>query len=286
MINENTDDIVRQHDCLYFDLSEDQWSREIIPYCMSESTSKWSIVNTNFQTFLTFAELSRRNITSEQLHQWSAPIDISERYQLYLNHLSIGNVLSKMEKEIFYNCTSPAFGPQCQYQLDLYDPNSTLNEFIRIHYRQHAYAPEPLTCYTHLQCNRGSTPICLDWSEICDGKVDCTNGVDEKDCWPLISNKCKDDEYRCDNGQCIHSRFVNIGVSFECLDRSDQYASLSPNSFNNEYRAPAFTNEDIICSWRERSMNKFIHPFTSSCRSQRNERIKQAMFFDVFDPTI
>ncbi|CAF2788390.1 unnamed protein product [Rotaria sp. Silwood2] len=285
-INENTAYIDQQHDCLYFDLSEDQWSRDIIPFCISELTSKWHIVKNNFNGLFTFAELSRQNITSEQLYQWSATIDTSERYQTYSHQLSMGNVLSELGREIFYNCTSPAFGPQCQYQLDFNISDITLNEFIRIYYRQHASTPESLTCYTQLQCNRGPFPTCIDWTEICDGKFDCTNGADEENCWPLITNKCKDGEYRCDNGQCIHPKFVNTGTSFECLDRSDQFASLSTNFFYNESSAPTLGNEDIICSWRERHTNKFIHPFTSSCRSQRNENIEQAMFFNVSDPAV
>ncbi|CAF2788306.1 unnamed protein product [Rotaria sp. Silwood2] len=69
-----------------------------------------------------------------------------------------------------------------------------------------------------------------------------------------------------------------MGTSFECLDRSDQYTSMSLNPSYHDYHVPTFRNEDVICSWREHYMNKFIYPFTSSCRSQRTQIIKQAMF--------
>ncbi|CAF2911760.1 unnamed protein product, partial [Rotaria sp. Silwood2] len=46
-------------------------------------------------------------------------------------------------------------------------------------------------------CNRGGPfPACLDWCEICDGKVDCIEeDIDEKDCDQLEINECKDNEY-------------------------------------------------------------------------------------------
>jgi len=43
--------------------------------------------------------------------------------------------------------------------------------------------------------------ICLDWTDICDGKIDCMNGgVDEKHCWQLEMNDCQNNEYKCYNG--------------------------------------------------------------------------------------
>ncbi len=70
------------------------------------------------------------------------------------------------------------------------------------------YNPTNFTYYTHLKCNRGPFPSCLDWSEICDGKVDCLDGnFDEEHCWQLEINQCKENEYRCLNGQCIPQSF-------------------------------------------------------------------------------
>ncbi len=41
----------------------------------------------------------------------------------------------------------------------------------------------------HLECNRGTNLLCLDWSEICDGHIDClNNGIDEEHCWQLQIN--------------------------------------------------------------------------------------------------
>ncbi|UJR20107.1 hypothetical protein I4U23_023241 [Adineta vaga] len=270
----HTNDDYQQHHCLYIDLSENQWSHDIIPYCMSELTSKWSIEQANYHSHLTFTELKHRNITSTQLHQWSASIDTSERYQLYLNndhHFSVSG------ENIFYNCTLPSFGPQCQYQLENYDSTLTLNEFVRRYYLQHTKASESLTCYTHLRCNRGLTSVCLDWSEICDGKFDCDDRSDEEHCSSLLNNECGADEFRCNNGQCVPSKFVNVGDSFECLDQSDQYGTFSKNSMLNEYRAPTIRNEDIVCSWHNYSKTQFLRPLTSSCQFSRHQRIQQAM---------
>ena len=42
--------------------------------------------------------------------------------------------------------------------------------------------------------------ICLEWSEIYDGKIDCLNNdIDEKNCFQVELNECNEDEYRCHN---------------------------------------------------------------------------------------
>ena len=61
--------------------------------------------------------------------------------------------------------------------------------------------------FEHFECQRGLYPSCLDWSEICDGIIDCYNGIDEESCWQLDMNTCQMNEYRCLNGQCISKRF-------------------------------------------------------------------------------
>ncbi|CAF5127246.1 unnamed protein product, partial [Rotaria sp. Silwood1] len=112
----------------------------------------------------------------------------------------------------------------CQYSIDDYDPlQSSLNEIIYQFY-SHQYEPTTFTCYVHLQCDRGPTPSCLDWSEICDGKIDCMNGGrDEEYCWQLEINDCENNEYRCNNGQCIpYEFFRDDSLVPDCLDGSDE----------------------------------------------------------------
>ncbi|CAF5173032.1 unnamed protein product, partial [Rotaria sp. Silwood1] len=146
-------------------------------------------------------ELSKLSITSQQLYLWSAPIDLVERYQFYLNQLLTFNAIS-LEKQVFYNCTLPRFGSMCQYEIIYYHSNhSSLYEMIRDYYLLYEYNPTNFTCYTHLQCNRGPFPVCLNWSEICDG----------------------DNEYRCTNGQCIPQSFFRDDINTpDCLDGSDE----------------------------------------------------------------
>ncbi|CAF4637042.1 unnamed protein product [Rotaria sp. Silwood1] len=225
-INDNESNIVLQHNCLHVAawIDEENDPYQIISYCMSEWSSKWNIRTTYQDQNFTFAELNKLNITSEQLYLWSAPMDVVEHYQFYLNLLLTSNILSSsMATHMFYNCTSFRFGPLCQYSLDAYNSHHlTLNEIIHEFYR-HEYKPTTLTCYTHLQCNRGSIFACLDWSEICDGIVDCQNGVDEESCWQMEINECEDNEDRCLNGQCIPKTFFHDDPNvFECLDRSDE----------------------------------------------------------------
>ena len=50
----------------------------------------------------------------------------------------------------------------------------------------HGHTTTSLTCYTHLKCFHGHPPACLDWTEICNGKVHCLEGhYDEGYCWQL-----------------------------------------------------------------------------------------------------
>ncbi|CAF3272097.1 unnamed protein product [Rotaria sp. Silwood2] len=171
---------------------------------------KFHIENNNVFPKFTFDELLKRNITSQQLYLWSSPIDVAESYQFYLNKLSTSNDIF-LETQVFYNCTLPRFGSMCQYEITYYHQNHlSLDEIIHDYYRTYEYNPYNFTCYTHLQCNRGPFPACLDWSEICDAQVNCLDEeFDEEHCWQIEINKCNDNEYRCTNGQCIPQSFFS-----------------------------------------------------------------------------
>ncbi|CAF3404485.1 unnamed protein product [Rotaria sp. Silwood1] len=276
--NDNESNIVLQHDCLHVAawIEEENDPYQIISYCMSEWPSKWKFQKNNQDQNFTFVELYKLNITSEQLYLWSAPMDVVEHYQFYLNLLLTSNTSSSsMVTYMFYNCTSPRFGPLCQYSLDAYKYHHlTLNEIIREYYL-HKYEPTTLTCYTHLQCDRGSIFACLDWSEICDGVIDCRNGVDEESCWQVEINECEDNEVRCQNGQCISKRFFHDDPNgFECLDRSDR-KFFHKKLFMNISGEPTFTMEDIKCSIRH---SHIYLKLTSSCVLQRSSLLHQFLF--------
>ncbi|CAF1200402.1 unnamed protein product [Adineta ricciae] len=238
-----------QHDCLYVPAIAEKGikSYQTISYCLTQWPSKWNVSgNVHGQNF-TFAELYERDITSEQLYLWSGSIKLIEDYQNYRDQRSTNFQEIVSSYSIFYNCTMPNFGSQCQYSLETYQPyHQSLTDLVREFYRM-PYAPTSRTCYIHLECNRGSTSICLGWYEICDGIVDCFNDeIDEKYCWQMKLDVCQENEYRCKNGQCISQEFFQDHVhTVECLDESDQsYQSGFIQFFFDSYE-PTFFNEDI-----------------------------------------
>ncbi|CAF4907208.1 unnamed protein product [Rotaria sp. Silwood1] len=279
LLNDKESDIIFQHNCLYAAASNEKENNvyQIISYCMSELPTQWNIQENNFDHLFTFAELYKQNITSQQLYIWSAPIDIIERYQLFLNQLPLSMEIS-MSKELYYNCTLPRFGPICQYEFDYYKTQySSLNEMINNFYHEHKYQPNTLTCYIHLKCNRGTTSACLDWSEICDGKIDCLNGGhDEEYCWQLKINECNKNEYRCANGQCIPLTFFRDDhIIPDCLDGSDEILN---NYYQRSYcniAEPTIQCEDIICRIHN---HMYQTSLTSSCVKERTLLLLKALF--------
>lgn len=201
-----------------------------IPYCLRPINGNNSMilnfVNTVDQNF-TFAELRHFNVTAQDLLLWSAPIDLAERYQYYIDqpaNLSESN-------DIFFYCTESWFGSQCQYSFELGE-NKALDDVIEATFEAKYNYKDPhtvtnLTCYIHLKCDRGGSPVCLDWREICNDRVDCLNGgIDENHCLELEINECNDNEYRCHKGLCIAQEFWQSGDHNEiCSDRFLPYFS-------------------------------------------------------------
>ncbi|CAF1541773.1 unnamed protein product, partial [Adineta steineri] len=196
----------------------------------------------SISSVLTFDELKKKNVTGKNLMEWSSPIDLIERYEHFLQMNKYSS------NEVFYNCTRPWFGSLCQYKFIEDQPFPKMIETIDNWNDQILYVNATFTCYMHLKCNRGSPYICLDWREICDGKVDCFDGgEDEKYCLELELNTCEDNEYQCRNGMCINKVFlldeVYDLISPECLDRSDEY--LNKDGGICKF-IPLFKCEDIM----------------------------------------
>ncbi|UJR12806.1 hypothetical protein I4U23_016979 [Adineta vaga] len=148
---------------------------------MNELSPKFDVEPSGYTSNFTFAELSERNISSGDLYSWFAPIDLIERYQFYLNNLAISS--NEIKEEIFYNCTEKRFGLMCQYYLNrkfYYGDDITF--YVTNFYTVRLFS-ETLTCYIFIQCDLHPWKVCLDWTDVCNGKVDCLNGsFDEEYC--------------------------------------------------------------------------------------------------------
>ncbi|CAF3939802.1 unnamed protein product, partial [Adineta steineri] len=275
-----------QHDCLYHataSIDNNKKPYQIIRYCLSEWASEWKIENSRDENF-TFSELRNRNITGQQLYLWSAPLDLIERYQFYLNQ-PLNSTKTDIETELFYNCTFPWFGPVCQYMFDQYESNHSSFAAMIHDFYQNGNDMNSLTCYTHLQCDRGTSLICLDWTDICNGIIDCLDGgQDEEDCWQLEVNDCLENEYRCSNGQCISKDFYqdddyNTGdmINLDCLDGSDEL--FDDNKRNRcARREPTFQCEEATCRISPIiDIREFKTLSSSSCVNERGKLLMQAM---------
>ena len=276
-----------QHHCLHVFAHlqmTNNGPHEIITFCLSECPQQWTFHNIQHQHLsFTFAELTQQHITPHQLYLWSASIELVERYQLFLDQ-SPAQRSPSLASEVFFNCTWPRFGPRCQYSFDhLTDDHSSsesqsLSELIHDFYVDHQYEPTTMTCYMHVKCDRGPAPSCLDWSEICDGKVDCLDGGrDEEECWRVELNECGENEYRCMNGQCIpQSFFRDDSYTPDCWDGSDETGHNHKRTPHCRSIEPSFACEDIACL--NRASVRAESTITSSCDHSRHLMLGRAMF--------
>jgi len=183
-------------------------------------------VEGHIENVITFANLRSQRISSQELLKWSIVIDIIEEYAQYL----ITN--DKQFDEIhFSNCSSLWFGSHCQYTFGLQDSIQSFGDFVVSSMNTRKNFQRKLkinSCYPFLsECNRGPVPMCLDWREICDGKIDCigeNSGIDERYCEQMEMTDCNENEFRCWNGaQCIPFEFYrDHRLSQDCLDGSDE----------------------------------------------------------------
>ncbi|CAF1493972.1 unnamed protein product [Adineta steineri] len=229
-------------DCLHYFPPDLEFS-EMVKYCIRPNnemnlttvTHFFNISDDNF----TFNELYHLNVTSYDILLWSSSIDVAEQYQYYLDR----PFLSNLSNETFFNCTRPWFGSRCQYSLEINEDvlvrnpcemTSTYNIFQQ-------------TCYIHLECDRGGPSICLDWREICNGRIDCLNsGIDEIGCFDLEINQCNENEYRCHYGLCIPKIFLQIeSFQAQCLDRSDKIIEYGLSV--SDYRSYIYEDHEFVC---------------------------------------
>ena len=315
---DHTDRIDLHYDCLYYRIRDDSdsyWrfinyfesSYEVIPYCIrpfeEKEHHKISGIRGNTSSNFTFDALKRRNVSSQDLLVWSAPIEIAEHYENFLNQPNPTSAL-----ELFYNCTSLWFGPFCQYT---FDSNETIDQIVQrtflakkidIFGGMNVKVPN-FTCYVHLECNRGLPPICLDWREICDGRIDCIGtGIDEIGCLELETNECEENEYRCHRGMCVPVEFWNDNpYNPDCLDRTDENddnalkeARIAGSS--HCFQDPAFRCEEsdyfyglrgFVCGDGENiqiskpleEIYNVIHKLT--CRNNRGNMLYESALLDI-----
>lgn len=287
------------YDCLNYYVKDHRNSSKLVVqwmfYCfrpLLTSTIRSSVLTSEHGQNYTFLELNMLNISSEQLYHWSAPIDLIEQYEVYLITKNTSLTNTK-----FYNCTSLWFGDRCQYSFDI---EKTFLSFIhivdgmfeekelRISSNDSSIIWSNLSCYIHIPCNRGGPyPACLDWREICDGKVDCTNeGIDEENCDQLEINECAMNEYRCQNGQCIPQDFLwdNL-LNPECLDQTDEFVL----DVDSRYclTDPTFRCEEIIC--RQSIIRNIVCGdggcVHDRCTNKRDLILKRAMLEATFNIT-
>ncbi|CAF0759856.1 unnamed protein product [Adineta steineri] len=241
------------HDCFYSPITKSASLNEttyiieqIVEYCIRTLSKEIIDINEkSISSKLTFDELKKNNITSTDLMQWSSPIDLIERYEYFLQ------MNTTSATDVFYNCTPPWFGSICQYRFVL---NQSFSSFIQMRIDERKLFDEntTLTCYIHMKCDNHSFLTCLDWRDICDGKVNCLDdGEDEKYCIELEMNRCEENEYQCQNGMCVNEDFLSDEdispfriYNPECLDGSDE---IRVKDLASCARDSSFKCEDVLC---------------------------------------
>ncbi|CAF1248436.1 unnamed protein product [Adineta steineri] len=223
-------------DCLYNLVIEGDDSPQMkkdlhidsIPFCrQSPMKNNNDILPMNSQQW-TFDQLRRMNISFKQLYNWYVPLDIIEEYLL---EQSNGTIVNCSNKNNYW------FGNRCQYTLDSDRP---LKDILWDRFDTKDETKDDLLTITNGTCylvpnDQCQSILCLDWREICDGKIDCTDGFDEYHCHLLEKNECDEiNEFRCLNGQCIDKTFYRDEYA-DCMDYTDEAFQNSDECFYKFY---------------------------------------------------
>lgn len=218
------------HDCFYhYENNYNGLAHHLVPYCI-----RYNSINSNQKclgTPYTFDQLHSMDITSDQLWQWFAPVDLIDIYAAYL----ITEKHNRQTEQIYCNCSSRlSFGTHCQYQFMIEDDTSNFTEIIKRNSGQFKTNQYDLylinetnssTCYIAFNCTT-FTGFCLDWREINDGSMHCMDGEDEKHFIDMEISECDaKTEYRCESGLCIPRSFL-LDRTFDCPDRSDEASNF------------------------------------------------------------
>ncbi len=130
-------------------------------------------------------------------------------------------------------------------------------------------------CYVHLNCTHNNYLWCLDWREICDGKVDCwPEPVDEQQCYELERNECDEDQYRCRNGQCIPQEYImDNPYAPDCIDTTDESVYVQPVNFCSQGDPSIWCSDTSCPHWLyPRCSDEYYRCSGSSCRIPRWQR--------------
>ena len=260
----------------------------LIPYCLrpSEEDENPTISQGSIAHETTLEDLKARNTSVDDLFRWSAPVDLVEDYQYYLETLN-----SSLASLTFNNCSATWFGPRCQYQFQQQGTFQAIVYRSFLSKSQDDRDHDRLICSIHLPCSRGSFLICLDWREICNGRVDCEEtGIDEMNCFQLELDRCAEDQYRCSNGQCIPREFLNDDpYNPDCLDATDEdqfhQVSYQWARMAQCYRDPSFRCEETAYYQRPASFvcgdGQVDHLFiriASRCANRRDELLHEVIW--------
>jgi hypothetical protein len=253
-------------------------------YCqrLDQNEDSFIISNENVRNQINFKELYRQGITSSQLLDWFAPIDIAEEYEIN----------GEDSDAIFYDCSSPWFGSTCQYRL-LSQERPSFSSLVRYIFVRRQSPSSDInfhvgSMYPYLKnCIRGPSPMCLDWREICNGIADCVYGEDEELCYLLETSEYSTNEFRCrDSTQCIPQAFIKDSEdSFDCLDGTDEIPRPRAISLEHCMLLPAFECEELAFGYRHEfscgdgQINRFLIPrFFDFCENLRDKYMTITLF--------
>lgn len=199
---------VERFDCIY----EVRNFEEEISYCQRPEENL--LLNRNEKKCenggekRSFRALLNDRVEPNIILKWSSSMEMVDHYaSIYYNQFEI----EATDDQFICQCKQVGtFGKFCEYQLT--HQKNRFSEAIKAQFYQKKIGDSwntqrygNILCYPTLTCD--SSPLCLDWREICDGFQRCSNGIDEENCDKLEFNECEDDEFRCRNGMCIAEEF-------------------------------------------------------------------------------